>query len=289
MNIVLRFVLLMFIYILIFYLQAKEAIIEWCEFLYCGLSDVRSYIVGSIILFLVYDSRPPFNCNFFELHLAGFTTWCKQSFGCMGGQLRFLGNCWIVSTKISGSRVHWFVVMAACSAFGGKLVFIFCYFNLLWLDIVAGLLCFISFGLSMRDVHGITVFFASGGASCVFGYICGLCIQMFLDLHRCQVCGYCPRSSAIWDRGMDINYLLSMTAGWFLKSAGCLFYFWFHAFTCGLCMVKSVCMDPFPLNCVHMSYMFTIGCMNIFVFSGLFWCSSSLISVLSVIFVWTVH
>lgn len=43
----------MLLYIVIFYMQAKEAKIECCEFLKCGLSDESIYNVGCSFLFLL--------------------------------------------------------------------------------------------------------------------------------------------------------------------------------------------------------------------------------------------
>jgi len=41
------------IYIVKFYMQDKEATIEWCEFQNCGLSDESIYTMGFSFLFIM--------------------------------------------------------------------------------------------------------------------------------------------------------------------------------------------------------------------------------------------
>ncbi|KAL7179501.1 hypothetical protein ACSBR1_042822 [Camellia fascicularis] len=100
--------------------NVKEANFEWCEFLYCGPSDLCTY---NECFVSILSSRCTYMCCQISYMAAftGFIIMFDHYFGCMGGRSWFsLGGCCFDVILISSYldvRVDWFSVMAATSAY----------------------------------------------------------------------------------------------------------------------------------------------------------------------------
>ena len=149
----------------------------------------------------------------------------------------------------------------------------------------------------MRDVHGISVLLFFGFRTVDYGTLVSCAWSSFDMFLFCigaisvnSILGSLLNGTA---KGWTSVFLLTMAAGnaqdvmnllffiyfifWLAKPDDCMLYFLVLCFNCGMCMFKLVCMVPNLSDCVHLSHMFIMGHMNIFVCSGLCRC------------VWTVH
>ncbi|XP_028097019.1 uncharacterized protein LOC114296888 [Camellia sinensis] len=174
------------------FINGKEAQVEWCEPLNCGLSGVRSYIEG--IVSVLKSSRLYLICwrNLLMAVLTGSTIMYEQILGCMGRQwCPVLGTADLLLQRFLAIRFFGLLqcLRSAGKAWKGR----FCSLPLL---VTAGLLA-LSW-LAARMINGTGLLMAACNAfvdTCLLIYIHVLdfCVWMLdgFDVFLAYPCGMC--------------------------------------------------------------------------------------------------